>query len=63
MSIAEQIKKAEASIIKAMGVDATFSTYANAIHILKILPKTDTTETTSGDFHFRESSIHFEALS
>lgn len=62
MSIASQIKKAEASIIKTMGVNAIFTTYTNENHPFKVLPKADTTETTSGDFRSRESSMHFEAL-
>ena len=62
MSIAEQIKKAEASIIKTMGVDATFTTYSNQAYHFKVLPKADSTETTSGDFRSRTSSTHFEAL-
>lgn len=62
MSIAEQINKAEASIIKTMGVDATFKTYNNQVHHLKVLPKADNTEINLRDFRTRGSSTHFEAL-
>lgn len=62
MSMIKQIKKAEASIIKTMGVEATFITHNNESHALKVLPKTDNTETTSKDFRTRESSRHFETL-
>ena len=62
MSYSATELKAERSILRTMGVAATFKTYNGQTSELMVLPMDETSRMKAGDFRSRETSHVFETL-